>query len=205
MKCRPRRSTISRTNLIRRGVPKRFHDFTIEDLDDFGLQDRAKIIDFIKDYITNLNEEFNRGEGLFIYGSNGTGKSTIGSLIVKEAYIGRYTSRRVTLVDYMERYTKAWNCKDYDEKVVLQREFIEQYKGVEFLVLEEIGKEVDSKLAITVIEDLLRYREDNGLPTIICTNMTPKNVAEKYGASVMSLIKGNTKSIKLVGVDRRVD
>lgn len=205
MKKRPRRTTISRTNLSRRGVPKRFHDLTVDDLKDFGVETRKPIIKFVKNYINNLDEKFYKGEGILLYGSNGTGKSTIASVLVKQAYICRYTSRRVTFVDYIERYTKAWNCKDYDEKVSLQRELIEQYKGIEFLVLEEIGKELDTKLAVTVLEDLLRYREDCGLPTIICTNMTPQNIKEKYGASIWSLLKGNVNSLKLVGEDRRVD
>ena len=202
---RPRRTHISRTNLSRRGVPKRFQDLTVDDLKDFGVDTRKPIIKFVKQYINNLDEKFHYGEGMLLYGSNGTGKSTIASVLVKQAYICRYTSRRITFVEYLERYTKAWNCKDYDEKISLQRELIEQYKGIEFLVLEEIGKEVDNKLAVTVLEDLLRYREDNGLPTIICTNMTPSNIKETYGASVMSLLKGNLTALKLVGEDRRVD
>ena len=32
----------------------------------------------------------------------------------------------------------------------------QNYKNVEFLVLEEVGKEIDSKIAKPILEDLLR-------------------------------------------------
>ena len=50
-----------------------------------------------------------------------------------------------------------------------------------------------------------KFREDRGLPTIICTNLTPKDVKEKFGNSIISLIQGNMTPYKLVGIDRRTE
>jgi hypothetical protein len=49
----------------------------------------------------------------------------------------------------------------------------------------------------------LRYREDKGYVTIICTNLKPSVIEDKYGASVSSIIKGNMTPIKLEGQDKR--
>ena len=65
------------------------------------------------------------------------------------------------------------------------------------------GKEVDSKASAPILEDLLRYREDNGLVTVICTNLSPKDIENRYGVSVSSLLKGNMTPIKIEGVDKR--
>lgn len=200
---RPIRNHLSQSNLLKRGVPKQFHNCTTEDLDDFGSEDRAKVLEFIKDYINNLPLSFNNNVGLFLFGSNGVGKSFIASLIVKEAYRFRYTSKRCTFVDYITEYTNLWNIKNAEEKEEETGLFYHNYKAVEFLVIEEVGKELDTKLSPTVLEDLLRYREEKGLVTIICTNLTPKDLVDKYGASIGSLIKGNFTPIKLVGADKR--
>ena len=72
-------------------------------------------------------------------------------------------------------------------------------------MLEEVGKEIDSKITKPILEDLLRYREEKGLVTIICTNLTIKDLEDLYGASIMSLIKGNMTPIKITGKDRRYD
>lgn len=194
---RPIRTTLSNKNLINMGVPKALLDLSLEDLDL-----NEKILDYVQGYIDNIDNSFKYNKGLFLYGSNGTGKTSIASIIIKEAYKHRYTAKRMTWVDYMTLYTRAWGCNNFELKMHAE-DVIKDIKDREFLVLEEIGKEQDNKLAMTLLEDLLRHREDKGFPTIICTNLAPKSVVERYGASIESLIKGNMTPIKLVGKDNR--
>lgn len=194
---RPVRTTLSNKNLINMGVPKALLDLSLEDLDL-----NEKILDYVQGYIDTIDNNFKYNKGLFLYGSNGTGKTSIASIIIKEAYKHRYTAKRMTWVDYMTLYTRAWGCNNFELKMHTE-DVIKDIKDREFLVLEEIGKEQDNKLAMTLLEDLLRHREDKGFPTIICTNLAPKSVVERYGASIESLIKGNMTPIKLVGKDNR--
>ena len=77
------------------------------------------------------------------------------------------------------------------------------FRDSEFLALEEIGKEIDTKIAAPILEDLLRYREDKHLPTIVCTNLDIDTVEERYGYSIVSLIKGNMTPILIEGEDKR--
>ena len=70
-------------------------------------------------------------------------------------------------------------------------------------MLEEIGKEIDSKIAKPILEDLLRYREEHGLVTIICCNLDLPEFKNLYGNSICSLVNGNETIIKIVGKDRR--
>ena len=117
-------------------------------------------------------------------------------------YRHRYSCRRVTFSSYITAYTESWGANK-SEKDIIENELFEKYKGVEFLVLEEIGKEIDSKIAKPILEDLLRYREENGLVTIICTNLTPSTIKELYGASICSLINGNMTVIVIDSEDKR--
>ena len=103
-------------------------------------------------------------------------------------------------MDYVSLYTRAWGDSVSKQEV---EEEVNKIKSREFLCIEEIGKENDTKVAVNVLEDLLRYREDNSLPTIICTNLSPKAVKERYGNSIYSLMKGNCVPIKVTGEDKR--
>ena len=40
---------------------------------------------------------------------------------------------------------RAWSCTGKDEKDAMEDNLFTYYKGVEFLVLEEVGKEIDTK------------------------------------------------------------
>lgn len=200
---RPVRTTLNEKSLVMMGVPKKFCKSTLDDFDTFGKKSLREVKDFIVDYVDNLVDNLEENKGICFIGSNGVGKSFLSCIILKEAYRHRYSCRRVTFSAYIGAYTESWNTRDKSEKDVLESELYEKYKGVEFLVLEEIGKEIDSKIAKPILEDLLRYREENGLVTLICTNMTPKDIKDSYGASICSLINGNMTVIVIDSEDRR--
>ena len=197
---RPKRSSISSESLNIIGIPKKFHNAKLSDVSE-KTKSRKNLKDFVSEYINDL-ENWQLEKGIFFFGSNGVGKTYLSSIILKQAYVCRYTCYRITFANYSDLYTWVWSGRSLDEKTELE-EKIYQYKGCEILVLEEIGKNIDSTISTPILEDLLRYREDKGLITIICTNMTLDGVKELYGESVCSLIKGATVPIKIVGDDFR--
>ena len=192
---RPKRTKISRKNLVNCGVPMRLHNLYVEDLE---VDNNVK--NYVTNYIKTLDSNYKEGKGLYFYGNNGVGKTTLACMILKECYTYRYTCKRITFMDYVSLYTRAWGDNEMKQEV---EEEIKKLKSKEFLCIEEIGKENDTKVAVNVLEDLLRYREDNSLPTIICTNLSPRVIKERYGNSIYSLMKGNCVPIKVTGEDRR--
>lgn len=199
---RPLRGEMNNASLVMMGVPRRFCDKTIEDFNTYGKKSLNSIKEFVVNYINDLDTNVEENRGICFIGSNGVGKSLLSCIILKEMYKHRYSCRRVTFSSYISAYTESWGANK-SEKDVIESELYEKYKGVEFLVLEEIGKEIDSKIAKPILEDLLRYREEHGLVTIICTNLTPQTLKELYGASVCSLINGNMTVIVIDSEDKR--
>lgn len=200
---RPVRKSVSETSLKLIGIPKSFRDKSLKDFKTKKGSELDEVKEFVADYISNIDENFDSNKGIMFYGSNGVGKTMLSSLILKEAYRHRYTARRSTFVEYIDKYTRVWNAYSADDKSMLEDELYTYYKATEFLVLEEVGKEIDSKVSAPIFEDLLRYREDNGLVTIICTNLNIKLMTEKYGESCISLLKGNTTPIMIESEDNR--
>ena len=199
---RPLRSEVSEQSLILMGVPKKYTSKTLKDFRDYGNADLKEVRDFCEDYVENIEVNIEEGRGIFFYGSNGVGKSFLSCIILKEVYRHRYSCRRVTFSQYISAYTESWGATK-DEKDVSNQDLLDKYKRVEFLVLEEIGKEIDSKIAKPILEDLLRYREEHGLVTIICCNMNLEEFKSQYENSICSIIAGTQTIIKIVGKDRR--
>lgn len=200
---RPLRTYVNPTSLSLIGIPKSFINTNLSDFETKSNSCLEEVKDFVSEYLDNLDKNFENNKGLFLCGSNGVGKTMLSCIILKEAYIHRYTSRRTTFVDYIDKYTKVWSARSVEEKDQFEDELYTYYKAVEFLVLEEVGKEIDSKVAAPILEDLLRYREDHGLVTIICTNLNVDILSERYGESCMSLLRGNTVPITIESKDKR--
>lgn len=192
--------------MIAKGIPKHFLSVTIDDFntyDDIMLENAKNVV---INYISDIDSTYSSGRGLYLYGSNGVGKSMLGSIIVKEAYRHRYSSKRITFVEYINEYTKIWKSQSIEEKESLEDQFYSYTKAVDFLVLEEIGKEsTKPDLALTILEDCLRYREEHGLCTVICTNLSLRDlISLKYQSkSIESLIHGSMTPVKILGIDRR--
>lgn len=199
---RPLRTTLNPESLVLMGVSRSFARVSLRDFNTFGRKSLCDVKDFVQEYIDDLPQNMLQGNGICFMGSNGVGKSMLSCIILKEAYRHRYSCRRVTFSAYIGAYTESWGANK-TERDELERTLLEKYKGVEFLVLEEIGKEIDSKIAKPILEDLLRYREEHGLVTLICTNLTPDTLKDLYGNSVCSLINGNTTVITIDGKDQR--
>lgn len=201
---RPVRTHINEASLSLIGIPKTFINKSLEDFVTRGSSALSDVKKLVRSYIDSIDDNFENNKGLFMYGSNGVGKTMLSCIILKEAYRHRYTSRRTTFVEYINKYTRVWDAKNSDERDMFEDELYTYYKSSEFLVLEEVGKEIDSKVAAPILEDLLRYREDHGLVTIICTNLNIKLMTERYGESCISLLRGNTTPVMIECSDKRV-
>lgn len=202
---RPKRRRVNHGSLDIIGIPKKFQDITLDDFTAYD-EDLQKVKDYIGEYVEKIPYTPTwKNHGVFLHGSNGVGKTMLASIILLKAYMYRFSCKRITFQDYVQQYTRIWGAKTPAEKDELAHELYMSAKGVEYLVLEEVGKEIDSKVAVPILEELLRFREDKGLVTIICTNLRPSDIGNRYGNSVMSLIKGGMFPIKIVGEDRRLE
>lgn len=202
---RPLRSTLNPKSLKLIGIPKSFLESSISDFDTREDEGLKEVKTFVINYINKLDTMFKITSGIFFNGSNGVGKTMLSCVIAKEAYRHRYTTRRCTFIDYIDKYTKVWSARSSEEKESVEDILYTYYKAVEFLILDEVGKEIDSKVSAPILEDLLRYREDNGLVTIICTNLSKEVMLERYGNSCMSLLRGNCIPVTIDSKDLRND
>ena len=83
-------------------------------------------------------------------------------------------------------------------------EDVDIYYNVDFLVLDELGAEVNLKSSSekSLLEELLKQRFSKGLPTIICTNLDLNTIKTRYGNTVFSMLSEYIK-IDITGEDVR--
>lgn len=153
----------------------------------------------VRKYIRNIHRNYKKGRGIFFYGSNGVGKTELASITLIEAYRARYKCKYTTL----NLLTPIGVRSGYDEDI--KAEYFGYYLNVDFLVIDEIGKEQqgEKKANITVLEEVMRHRDMAKLPTILITNLIPQDFRERYGESIYSLIFARFIDIGITGEDKR--
>lgn len=200
---KPLRKVLAKSNMIRFGIPKEHWERTFEDFNTYGEKDLEDAKAFFIAYCENMYENFDERRGIYLWGSNGTGKTMLCSLLVKDAYRRQFSTALITFPEYIEHYTEAWSCRDFDTQQELKYNFMHRWKGVDILVLDEIGKEYATKISPVILEDCLRYRAMKSLVTILITNLNPTDFNYRYGESISSLAVHKRIELHFSTSDRR--
>lgn len=140
------------------------------------------------------------GAGLVLWGPNGTGKTSIGSVVLKQA---RREGFKAMFLESAGIKTMVVNKEMYDSeagKTVWARAF-----EVDFLLLDDLGKgSHDSQgFGERLIDELIRARYANKRPTIITTNVDKSRLGDIIKPSTLHTLKGSCAQIKIAGHDYR--
>ena len=73
----------------------------------------------------------------------------------------------------------------------------------DLLILDDLGAEFSSQFTIAVLYQLLNGRLMSAKPTIINSNLTTKELYDRYSERIMSRIVGNYETLRFLGADIR--
>lgn len=165
--------------------------------------DRSALKTALK-YCDNMDNAIKHGLGILFWGDNGNGKTTLSCIIGKYAIKCGYTILYGTLQSYLNMIMDSFGSDNQTEKV---RDLI---KGVDLLIIDELGKEHIKKneatgtvFGLSEFEQFLRFREGNKKAMIALSNMRPQQLETRYGSSISSLFQGMMKPIEVSGTDMR--
>lgn len=172
---------------------------TYQRLDWGDYEGDQSILRGIGKYIDNRREFLRQGMGLYLSGDIGVGKTMLSNLALKDLVKFGYTCFATTFSQTIEMYTAGW--ADKEQKAWFQHKFMNS----QFLLLDDVGKERDTKIALseTTFDAILRQRVTDGLPTLITTNPGASEMEERYGKAILSLIREQSLEEIITGEDYR--
>ena len=177
--------------LSKAGIPRLYQEVEIEDYV-FGKDKNGKMAEkVIYNYLENLHDAFDSCVNILFHGTCGSGKTFLSSIILKRAFEYYYSVKLCSFATVIS-------------SVFAKKEEAEDYLQYEFLCIDEVGKEtqLNSKANVFLLEQILRLRDQYGLPTIICTNLDLIELRAIYGDSIISLMSQGVV-LQLGGEDKR--
>lgn len=182
------------------GIKLGWHDKTFADY-----TNDEKALKMVRNYIRKSDEFVNDGLGMYLWGSNGTGKSHLLNCAFKRFIEKGYTVRLFSMDELVDKYTSSWYS---DEQ---KQDLTKILRDVQFLGIDEFGKNVDlsgEPLPIPdfvkrVIESVVRYRVQMKRPLWITSNTEPKYVKKVFSEDVASLLSEAVVTVCVTGGDFR--
>jgi DNA replication protein DnaC len=177
-----------REALVRRGIWELWHDVQWDDYE--GEDNLEKVVSHMRNRLDR---------GLILYGTNGTGKTMLLNLAMKDLLLSKQGT--VHVIDFrhlVSAYTDSWN-KEGGEKM-------QEILNCNFLGIDDIGKEfkggdISRELAITTLDYVIRYRFQRKRPTWITMNLQLKDVKTYYNEHISSLLKRCCDAVHIDGTD----
>lgn len=178
----------------RANLPERYWEATLSEI-----PSRLSYKEKVERYLETLPEMMSKGVGLYLWSTeNGTGKTSIASLIAKEAL--RY-GKTVFFEESSRLKTMLINKEQFEEGMSIEA----RIEMVDLLILDDIGKEyrTNSGYAENALETLLRSRVQKVRTTILTGNVHPKELQKIYSEDFSALLKESMIPINIVGHDFR--
>lgn len=150
-------------------------------------KNRIEIIKAIKNFINEYKKGTNP-KGIYLHGSFGSGKTYLISALFNELAKSGTTSVIIHTPELLRSLKDSFST-DYSEKFYL-------LKHTPLLLLDDIGAEYLTAWARDeVIEPILQYRMDEGLPTFFTSNFTILELEKHFTTASNSIDKVKARRI----------
>lgn len=137
-----------------------------------------------------------KSPSLLFRGETGLGKThlslAIANIVINKGYSVVYGTAQNILNDLQnENFGRTDNLRYYERAVL----------NCDLLIIDDLGTEFKSAYSVACLYNIINSRLSAKLPTIISTNLTFKELEEKYDQRITSRITGEYTTLILVGND----
>lgn len=151
----------------------------------------------VLEYQARSDAFVNRGIGMILHGTVGSGKSALAMLVLKRLLADGHDGYFITFSELVSRTMDSW--RDVAERDYL----IRRVRNAGVLVIDDIGREhhqrqvtseggtrsrVTTATSESTLDELIRHRVAMSKPTIVTTNLDLETVDKNYGNHILSLL-----------------
>ena len=204
-----------RARWVGTGIPPRLRGLTLNDVENMGPghpEALKKVRAWVDQYRGQQDKNWRGlptnpsifGQGLMFAGPPNTGKTTLAAAVLCDLRrrwgVSVYQTR---FSDHVERKIKVLKAgADTDPEQLSRWNYaIERVEWADVILLDDVGQEraTDSKFAEDVLDKLLRTRFDEGFPSLITTNLSGEEWAQRYSKALRSFVDRCTRREIFVG------
>lgn len=197
---------LARCTLENSGIGKLAQTQSFESFDLKYYAQNTQELAIMRENFNNLKqyaEEFKlTSSSLMLMGKTGLGKThlttSVAKRIIEKGYDVVYDTAQNIMEDFQyERFSRGYGYSDDEKKT-------DKYFECDLLIIDDLGTEMVNNFTLSVIYNLINTRINKSKPMIISTNLSNKELMERYEERVTSRFMGEFSFVRFYGSDVRL-
>jgi DNA replication protein DnaC len=207
-------NAIELTKYYQANIQPQFYDFDIENVKDdlqvelqtlSGKTKETTFQEIYQKFTSIIEKNYQTGNGMYIYGENENGKSTLAHLIAK--YVVNETDHDVYCYSFsnlVRKYQTSWSG-DPDEQHRVKKNLENNFSEKDFIILDDLLYQgQNSRWIRKLFSGLIELRAQKNLPIIYTSNYSIIEAGKKFdngsesGQNGMSFTSKLTKTIGVI-------
>jgi DNA replication protein DnaC len=162
---------------------------------------RAAVYRAVKGFVEEIDERLEEGEGLWLMGDVGTGKTSLAMLVSKAAVEAGRTVAIYSLPRLLARIRRTYDAEAGEQSYL---EFFERLTEVDLLHVDDLGAEKRSDWVLEQLYAIINERYETQRSVVVTTNLKPPDLEEQIGPRTVSrLVEICGDPLPLFGDDLR--
>lgn len=158
------------------------------------------VFDTCREYAQSFSE---RSMNLMFQGGTGLGKTFLSACIARVVAANGHSVCYDTAASALDAFETKKFSRDAQtaENAAVK---VERMLDCELMILDDLGTEMPTPMAVSALYTLINTRLCNGRKTIISTNLTDAELAKRYNPQICSRLEGEFTKLPFFGSDIRL-
>jgi DNA replication protein DnaC len=171
-------------------IPKRFQTRTFETYQ-ATTEAQRKNLEKCREYAALFEQNHKEGNSLLLLGKPGTGKTHLAAAIAIKVMEGKHTALYRTVSGILQLVKGSYGDSDYSES-----EAFASLVKPSLLIIDEVGATKPTEFEKAVLFEVINRRYEEMLPTIVISNLMPKELSEAMGERCIDRLReGGTAAV----------
>jgi len=179
--CRERRMARRRARGVRSVIPRRYRDVSLEIARNDGVN--PVVLNVVGDFLEEIEPRLDKGQGLWLAGGVGAGKTALAMLVSKTAIEAGRTVAIYSLPKLLARIRATYE-KDLGGDSYTQ--FFDRLISVDLLHVDDLGVEKRSDWVLEQLYAVVNERYETERSMVVTTNLEQPALEEQIGERTVS-------------------